>query len=84
MNDRTLVTGAVPRALLFRGEEDCGIVPVEAQAVGVPVIAYAHSGTGDSVLDGVTSVLFDEQRTAGLASANAEVLQGIDPGVPVA
>lgn len=59
------------RALLFPGEEDFGIVPVEAQAAGVPVIAYANSGARDSVVDGVTGVLFDEQSPAGLAAAIA-------------
>jgi glycosyltransferase involved in cell wall biosynthesis len=57
------------RALLFPGEEDFGIVPVEAQAAGVPVIAYADSGARDSVVDGVTGVLFDDQSPAGLAAA---------------
>ena len=40
-----LLCGA--RALLFPGEEDFGIVPVEAQAAGVPVIAYGVGGAGD-------------------------------------
>jgi glycosyltransferase involved in cell wall biosynthesis len=52
-----LLAGA--RALLFPGEEDFGMVPVEAQAAGVPVIAYGHSGARDSVIDGVTGVLYD-------------------------
>ena len=47
------------RALLFPGEEDFGIVPVEAQAAGVPVIAYGVGGASESVLDGGTGVLFD-------------------------
>ena len=57
------------RALLFPGEEDFGIVPVEAQAAGVPVIAYGVGGAarvGDRRADGV---LFDEQSAAGLAAA---------------
>jgi glycosyltransferase involved in cell wall biosynthesis len=57
------------RALLFPGEEDFGIVPVEAQAAGVPVIAYRVGGASESVLDGRTGVLFDEQSEAGLAEA---------------
>jgi glycosyltransferase involved in cell wall biosynthesis len=57
------------RALLFPGEEDFGIVPVEAQAAGVPVIAYGVGGAGETVLDGRTGVLFDEQSSAGLAGA---------------
>ncbi len=62
-----LLAGA--RALLFPGEEDFGIVPVEAQAAGVPVIAYGAGGIRDSVLDGRTGVFHHEQTPASLASA---------------
>jgi glycosyltransferase involved in cell wall biosynthesis len=62
-----LLSGA--RALLFPGEEDFGIVPVEAQAAGLPVIAYGVGGAAESVLDGRTGVLFDEQTVDGLAGA---------------
>jgi glycosyltransferase involved in cell wall biosynthesis len=57
------------RALLFPGEEDFGIVPVEAQAAGLPVIAYGVGGAAESVLDGRTGVLFGEQSIAGLTEA---------------
>ena len=57
------------RALLFPGEEDFGIVPVEAQAAGVPVIAYGLGGATESVVDGRTGVLFAEQTADGLARA---------------
>jgi glycosyltransferase involved in cell wall biosynthesis len=57
------------RALLFPGEEDFGIVPVEAQAAGLPVIAYRVGGASETVLDGETGVLFDEQSALGLAGA---------------
>jgi glycosyltransferase involved in cell wall biosynthesis len=56
------------RALLFPGEEDFGIVPVESQAAGLPVIAYRVGGASESVLDGQTGVLFDEQSPLGIAS----------------
>jgi glycosyltransferase involved in cell wall biosynthesis len=59
------------RALLFPGEEDFGIVPVEAQAAGVPVIAYGVGGASETVIDGRTGVLFDQQSEAGLAAAIA-------------
>jgi glycosyltransferase involved in cell wall biosynthesis len=62
-----LLAGA--RALLFPGEEDFGIVPVEAQAAGLPVIAYGSGGVCDSVLDGVTGVLYEPQTVDGLCAA---------------
>jgi glycosyltransferase involved in cell wall biosynthesis len=57
------------RALLFPGEEDFGIVPVEAQAAGLPVIAYGVGGAVETVRDGATGVLFAEQSEAGMAEA---------------
>lgn len=57
------------RGLLFPGLEDFGIVPVEAQAAGLPVIAYGQGGVRDSVLDGRTGVLYEERSVAGLAAA---------------
>jgi glycosyltransferase involved in cell wall biosynthesis len=57
------------RALLFPGEEDFGIVPVEAQAAGLPVIAYRVGGASETVIDGQTGVLFDEQSALALAGA---------------
>ena len=62
-----LLAGA--RALLFPGEEDFGIVPVEAQAAGVPVIAYGRGGVRDTVVDGETGVLFGEQTVEALCTA---------------
>ena len=46
------------RALLFPGEEDFGIMPVEAQACGAPVIARAVGGVLDTVVPGTTGVLY--------------------------
>jgi len=57
------------RALVFPGEEDFGIVPVEAQACGRPVIAYDTGGVRETVVDRRTGVLFPEQSSAALASA---------------
>ena len=50
------------RALVFPGEEDFGLVPVEAQASGRPVIAYAAGGALDTVVEGETGLFFSEQR----------------------
>jgi glycosyltransferase involved in cell wall biosynthesis len=57
------------RAYLFPAEEDFGIAPVEAQAAGRPVVAYAAGGALDTVVDGETGVLFREQTPDGLARA---------------
>lgn len=47
------------RGLLFPGEEDFGILPLEAQAAGRPVVARADGGATETVVDGVTGVLWD-------------------------
>jgi glycosyltransferase involved in cell wall biosynthesis len=57
------------RALLFPGEEDFGVVPVEAQAAGVPVIAYGVGGVTDSVRDGETGILYKHATIDGLCEA---------------
>jgi glycosyltransferase involved in cell wall biosynthesis len=57
------------RALVFPGEEDFGITPLEANASGRPVIAYRAGGAVETVRDGITGVLFDEQTPASLADA---------------
>jgi glycosyltransferase involved in cell wall biosynthesis len=57
------------RALVFPGEEDFGIVPVEAMASGRPVIAYRRGGALDTVVDGVTGVFFLEPSVDALAGA---------------
>ena len=53
------------------GEEDFGIVAVEAQAAGKPVVAYGRGGARETVLDGVTGVLFEEQTVDCVADAIA-------------
>ena len=51
------------------GEEDFGIVAVEAQAAGKPVVAYRRGGARETIVDGVTGVLFDEQTVTCVARA---------------
>lgn len=57
------------RALIFPGEEDFGIVPVEAMASGRPVIAFRRGGATETVVDGSTGVFFDEQSVDALIAA---------------
>jgi glycosyltransferase involved in cell wall biosynthesis len=60
---------AQAQALLFPGLEDFGIVPVEAQAAGLPVIAYHAGGISDSLIDGTTGVLYRPGSVEGLIDA---------------
>ncbi len=54
-------------ALLFPGEEDFGIVPLEAMATGAPVLAYGKGGATETVLHGQTGLFFYEQSAEALA-----------------
>lgn len=56
-------------ALIFPGEEDFGIVPVEAVAHGCPVIAYGVGGAAETVVPGETGVLFERQTVECLCGA---------------
>jgi glycosyltransferase involved in cell wall biosynthesis len=64
---------AEARAFLFAAEEDFGIVPLEAQALGTPVIAYGRGGSMETVRDvtfpNPTGILFDEQTPESLIDA---------------
>ncbi len=55
--------------LVFPGEEDFGIVPLEAQACGTPVVAYGKGGALESVVGGKTGMFFDDATPAGVAAA---------------
>jgi glycosyltransferase involved in cell wall biosynthesis len=64
---RRLYRGA--RAVILPGVEDFGIVPVEAMACGVAVIAYGEGGALDTVKDGETGVLFSDATPDSLSRA---------------
>jgi len=57
------------KALLFPGIEDFGIIPVEANAAGCPVIAYRDGGALETVQENVTGLFFDEQTPQSLIAA---------------
>ncbi len=57
------------RALIFPGEEDYGIVPLEAQACGRPVVAYGRGGALETVSDGISGLFFNEQTVDDLIDA---------------
>ncbi|WP_115719131.1 glycosyltransferase family 4 protein [Gallaecimonas mangrovi] len=60
------------RAFVFAAEEDFGIIPVEAQACGTPVIAFGKGGTLETVLNGKTGVFFEEQTENSIINAVME------------
>ena len=57
------------RALVFPGEEDFGMIPVEVMASGRPVIAYGRGGVTESVTAGVSGLFFEEQTAAAIERA---------------
>lgn len=63
------------RALIFPGEEDLGLTPLEAQATGRPVIAYARGGALETIVEGVTGLFFQEPTVESLCQAIARFNQ---------
>jgi glycosyltransferase involved in cell wall biosynthesis len=57
------------RALIFPGEEDFGMVPVEAMASGRPVVAFGKGGATETVTNGVSGVFFTEQTVEAISLA---------------
>jgi glycosyltransferase involved in cell wall biosynthesis len=81
--DNVEMTGRVPeealagwycgaQLLIFPGEEDFGIVPLEAQACGVPVVAFRKGGALESVVENKTGHFFDQPTPVALAAAIEE------------
>jgi glycosyltransferase involved in cell wall biosynthesis len=57
------------RAVLVPSEEEFGLVALEAQAAGTPVIAFDRGGATETVIDGVTGIRFTPQTVDGLVEA---------------
>jgi len=57
------------KALVFPGEEDFGLTPIEAMSVGRPVIAYAKGGVAESVINNRTGVFFENSNAISLNQA---------------
>lgn len=71
-NEKMLELLQKARAFIFAAEEDFGILPVEAQSCGTPVIAYGRGGVCDSIItDGEhkTGIFFDKQEVGSIISA---------------
>jgi UDP-N-acetylmuramyl pentapeptide phosphotransferase/UDP-N-acetylglucosamine-1-phosphate transferase/glycosyltransferase involved in cell wall biosynthesis len=69
------------RAFVFAAEEDFGIVPVEAQACGTPVIAFGQGGVTESVVEGQSGLFFHQQTAASIVEAilDFEAMDTWDP-----
>jgi len=67
-NEKLLELYQQARALVFPGEDDFGITPLEAQACGTPVIAFAAGGVLETVTD-QTGLFFKEQNVEALVKA---------------
>lgn len=57
------------KALVFAADEDFGILPVEAQSCGTPVIAYKRGGLTETVIENETGVFFNKQTTTDIIEA---------------
>lgn len=57
------------KAMIFSAEEDFGIIPVEAQACGRPVIAFKKGGALETVIENKTGVFFEKQETDSVCKA---------------
>lgn len=72
---RDVIIGHLSRArsLILPGVEDFGITPLEAMALGTPVVALGEGGVRDSVTQGITGIFFDRPEVDSLRRALDEV-----------
>jgi glycosyltransferase involved in cell wall biosynthesis len=70
------------RAFVFAADEDFGILPVEAQACGAPVIALGVGGARETVREGETGLFFGEQTVEAIADA-VRRFESVPGGFPV-
>jgi glycosyltransferase involved in cell wall biosynthesis len=71
--DRIIELLARARSLVLPGVEDFGITPLEAMALGTPVVALGEGGVRDSVIDKTTGIFFDAPEVQSLRRALDEV-----------
>lgn len=68
------------RALIFPSLDEFGLVPVEAQACGCPIIAFGKGGVTETVIEGTTGVFFRSSTPEALTEAVEELERdGVDP-----
>jgi glycosyltransferase involved in cell wall biosynthesis len=72
------------KAFVFAAEEDFGIILVEAMACGTPVIALNKGGAKESVIDGITGLLFKDQNVTSIINAVVQFVNEKDSFEPSA
>ena len=71
------------KAFVFAADEDFGMIPIEAESCGTPVIAYGHGGSLETVKDGKTGMFFHEQTPEAVIEAvNKFEAMGEQPFAP--
>lgn len=71
------------KAFVFAADEDFGMIPIEAQSCGTPVIAYGHGGSLETVNGGKTGLFFNEQTPEAIVEAvNKFESMGSQPFAP--
>ena len=71
------------KAFVFAADEDFGMIPIEAQSCGTPVIAYGHGGSLETVNGGKTGLFFNEQTPEAIVEAvNRFEATGSQPFAP--